>query len=272
MLRDADTVNFRIPKHLRIQIAFLPILLTRTKDKMTDQPSLRRRLHIQWLAFCATLPAFFCLPSSAAVEPGDIAAGVVQQLQGDSSIIRQGVTSAISLGEVLQEGDEILVVTNGAILVKFVDGARLLVRQNTRVKLSQIVNTGALDKIRHSIALTVGAIRYVTGDVGKSRPQNVAFNTPTATIGIRGTDIEIVHTPKLRSMQASGTYVRVNRGEIELGGNDGSTVTLAINEQAFAGAPVIKTRGGKSEPAVKKIAVSPNVFASGELDSLLESR
>ena len=73
-------------------------------------------------------------------------------------------------------------------------------------------------------------------------------------------------------MQASGTYVRVNRGEIELGGSDGSTVTLAINEQAFAGAPGTKTRGGKSEPAVKKIDAPANVFANSELDSFLESR
>ncbi len=111
---------------------------------------------------------------------------------------------------------------------------------------SEIVNTGAPDKLKHAINLTLGAIRYVTGDVGKVRPQNVAIKTPTATIGIRGTDIEIVaKIRRLRSMQPAGTYVRVNRGEIELGGSVGSTVTPAINEQAFAGPPWIKVRAAR---------------------------
>ena len=213
-------------------------------------------------------------PSLSAPLPqaNDTAVGIVQQLQGEATVTRRGKTTTIRQGDGVQEGDNISAAQSAALLVQLSDGAKLLVRQNTRVKLSQIVNIGALDKLRHAIDLTVGAIRYVTGGVGNSRPQNVAFKTPTATIGIRGTDIEIVHPPKLRSMQASGTYVRVNRGEIELGGSDGSTVTLAINEQAFAGAPGIKTRGGKSEPAVKKIDAPANVFASGELDSLLESR
>ena len=248
---------------------------------MSDQYCLRQRFHFQLLVYCMLPLVVLYMPSlasstesnsAAAAKSGESVVGIVQQLQGEASLIRLGVSAAISQGDALLEGDNISVSTNASVLVQLEDGAKLLVRQNTRVRLSQIVNTGAPDKLKHAIDLTVGAIRYVTGAVGNSRPQSVRFKTPLATIGIRGTDIEIVHTPKLRSMQASGTYVRVNRGEIELGGNDGSTMTLAINEQAFAGAPGVKLRGGKSEPAVKKIDVPANVFASGELDSLLESR
>ena len=209
-------------------------------------------------------------PVSASVPSAE--AGSVRQLQGAVSVTRANAPLALSTGDAVREGDTIVTAAGASALLQLEDGAKLLVRPNTNVILSRMVNTGALERLGHSIDLAVGAIRYVTGIVGKSRPQGVLFKTPSATIGIRGTDFEIVHAPKQRSLQGSGTYVRVNSGEIELGGIDGSTLTLSINEQAFAGAVGAKMRGGGNAPAIRKLASPANVFSSGELDQLLEGQ
>ena len=197
-------------------------------------------------------------------------AGTVSRIQGDVTLVRNRDSTALRHAAAVHEGDTITTAVGASVLVDLADGARLLVRAGTTVQLSRIANRGALDQLAHAIDLTLGAIRYVTGAVGRSRPDAVRFKTPTATIGIRGTDIEIVHAPKMRSLQGAGTYVRVNRGEIELGGNDGSRVTLMMNEQAFAGAPGPKMRGGERAPAARKLDAPAAVFVSGDLDGQLD--
>ena len=201
-----------------------------------------------------------------------VSAGIVQKIQGDVSVVRADTSVTLSGGDTVQEGDTISARSASSALVQLADGAKLLVRPNTEVKLTRIINVGAMEKLTHSIALAFGAIRYVTGAVGKSRPQSVRFSTPTATIGIRGTDIEIVYAAKTRSVQGSGAYVRVNSGEIEFDGVDGSKVALVKNEQAFASTPGPKTRGKSPSPAARKLDAPAGVFSTGELDSLLDAR
>jgi OmpA-OmpF porin, OOP family len=210
--------------------------------------------------------------SPATIATGSKRVGTVQQKQGEVTVTRAGASIALRLGDALREGDAIMTAAGASVLVQLEDGAKLLVRQDSRITLSRIVNFGALEKLGHSIEVVIGAIRYVTGLVGKTQPQRVAFNTPVATIGIRGTDLDIVHAPTVDSVQELGTYVRVNTGGIELAGNDGSKVTLAKDEQAFAAPQGAKMRGGGRAPAARKLEAPAGVFSSGDLDSLLGTR
>lgn len=241
------------------------------------------QLHSFLFAFCM-LVAPALMPSVAiAALPGQETAdanaqqkvthpGTVLKVQGTVSVTRANAVVLIGSGDPVWEGDVFSNPSGASVLLQFADDAKLLVRPNTKVSLSRIVNSGALETLGHSIDLAVGAIRYVTGAVGKSRPQGVRFKTPNATIGIRGTDIDIVHAPKTRSLQNSGTYVQVNSGEIELDGIDGSKVTLTMSEQAFAGVPGPKTRSGTRAPAARKLDAPAKVFSTGELDLLIEAK
>lgn len=211
-------------------------------------------------------------PTATAVTRAGTAAGTVQQVKGEVSAARGNAAIIVNTGSVMNEGDAISTAAGASVLIQLEDGAKLLIRPNSRVILTRTTNSGPLATLEHSIELAIGAIRYVTGSVGRSRPQGVRFSTPTATIGIRGTDIDIVYAPKMRSLGAQGTYVRVNRGEISLDGSDGSSVLVAVNEQAFAGAPGPRMRGGGREPAARKLAAPAAVFASEDLDSLLTER
>jgi hypothetical protein len=146
------------------------------------------------------------------------------------------------------------------------------VRAGTTVRLTQIVNDGPVEKRSQFIELTLGALRYVTGALGKLQPQAVRFKTPTASVGIRGTDIDIVYTITTRSLQPAGTYVRVNTGAVDLNGSDGSVVALNVNEQATAAPEGPRLRGGGRGPAAKKLEQPVTFFQADELDSLLNSK
>ncbi len=205
-----------------------------------------------------------------AVPNANAPAGTVKQVRGEVTLARANASTKIVEGETLNEGDTISTAVDASLMVQLSDDAKLLIRGNSTVRLTRIVNTGAVEKRSQSIELALGALRFVTGAIGKLRPENVSFKTPVATVGIRGTDLDIVHTVATRGLQAAGTYVRVNTGEVELNGNDGSQIALSKDEQAVAtrlGAPL---RGGGRAPATKKLEVPANVFTTSEMDSLLE--
>ena len=212
-------------------------------------------------------------PSASAVVPNTTAAaGTVSHVRGEASVTRANVSTPIVAGDTVKEGDTISSSAGASVMLQLNDDAKLLVRPGSSVRLTQIINGGPVEQRSQSIELARGALRYVTGALGKLRPGGIRFKTPNATVGIRGTDIEIVHTPIMRGQSGAGTYVRVNSGEVELKGTDGSLVTLTMNEQAVAAPEGPRLRGGGRAPAARKLEAPANIFTVGELDSLLDGR
>lgn len=207
------------------------------------------------------------LPSGAA---RDATAGSVLQVKGSLNARRKDESIALQPGARVQEGDVLVTPEGSTALVRMDDGANLLLRGETELKISKLKLQGEPGVFSQVYELLAGACRYVTGALGKSRPTAIAFTTGTATVGIRGTDFDIVYTTRPIGAQDSGTYVRVLKGAVSLGGLDGSTVQLAKDEQAFAGKPKPATRGGAKVPAATRIQDAAGIFRTGELDELLE--
>jgi hypothetical protein len=209
------------------------------------------------------------LPAGAAI---DESAGSVLQMNGSLTVRRKDVSVALQAGARIREGDVLSTPAGSSAIVRLDDGASVLLRAETDLKVARLKLLGELGRLSQAFELLVGACRYVSGALGKGRPEAVAFATGSATVGIRGTDFDIVYTIQPMGAQESGTYVRVNRGSIALGGLDGSVVQLAKDEQAYAGMPKPVTRGGTKVPAATRIKDAPGIFRSGELDELLEPR
>jgi hypothetical protein len=145
-------------------------------------------------------------------------------------------------------------------------------RAETQLQITKLRLQGEVGVLSQVYELLAGACRYVTGALGKSRPTAIAFSTGTATVGIRGTDFDLVYTTQPSGSQDSGTYVRVSSGAVSLGGLDGSTVQVAKDEQAFAGKPKPISRGGAKVPAAMRIRDAAGIFTTDDLDALLEPR
>ena len=209
------------------------------------------------------------LPSGTA---NNVTSGSVVQLNGTLTARRKDESVALQAGARVQEGDILVTAERTSALVRMDDGANLLMRAETQLKIAKLKLQGESGALRQVYELLAGACRYVTGALGKSQPTAIAFSTSTATVGIRGTDFDLVYTAESQGTQESGTYVRVSSGAVSLGGLDGSSVQIAKDEQAFAGKPRPVTRGGAKVPAAMRIkdGDAAGIFRTGDLDALLD--
>ena len=76
----------------------------------------------------------------------------------------------------------------GKVAIEFIDDTRVDVTQHSKLIIDEFVydpntKTGSL-----SLKAALGTIRYASGQIAKTSPTNVQIKTPTATIGVRGTD------------------------------------------------------------------------------------
>jgi len=195
--------------------------------------------------------------------------GVVQQVKGALYANRAGDTTALRTGSRIAERDVLTTTGRSTALLKMDDGANLLLREDTTIEVRKLQAKGEPGAVGQVFELLVGAFRYVSGSLGTDRPDSVAFVTSTATLGLRGTDLDVVHRPLAAATVDPGTYVKVNSGAVALGGLDGSFVQVAKDQQAYAGKPATLTRGGKSGPVTMRIEAPADLFKTGELDALL---
>lgn len=247
-------------------------------DKADPKAAVNRRVRVVGLTADASADAGTMAPTPAA--EGKVAphvAGRVTRLVGDARIGRsrdgKGAEVALKDDDVINAGDTISTGANASVVVGMNDGGRMLVRPGTTVTIAESIAAGPLGKLAQKLDLVIGAIRFITGDIGRRNPDGVRLKTPTMTIGIRGTDIELVHAPRTRSGAPGGSFVKVNSGAVALTGLDGSNVDLAAGEQGAAALAPPKLRGGGTAPAARKGDVPADVFASQADDAaLLEAK
>ena len=89
----------------------------------------------------------------------------------------------------------------------FVDGSTLTTGPNSTVRIDEFVYAGADPVNRVVVGITRGLLRFVTG----SSPSDAyTIRTPSAMIGVRGTDFAV-------SVEADGqTRVHVLRGQVTM--------------------------------------------------------
>ncbi|WP_076592066.1 FecR family protein [Herminiimonas arsenitoxidans] len=133
----------------------------------------------------------------------------------------------------VMQGDTLITQANTYARIKFVDNAEIVLRPASELIIKSYqydAEKPANDKI--AIGLTKGSLRAVSGLVGKRNPDAVSFDTPAATIGIRGThfgalfcqnDCGGVPTPS-GTTPANGLHVDVAQGAIVLTNPAGSQV------------------------------------------------
>jgi len=74
----------------------------------------------------------------------------------------------------------------------FRDDSRMTLGPNTQFRVDKFVfDASKPSEGNFLVSLVRGSLRALTGLIGKSNTRNVSFNTPTATIGIRGTGLDM---------------------------------------------------------------------------------
>lgn len=243
-------------------------------DKDDPKAAVNRRVRVVGLAGDDAVAKAAAVPEPAAAKAGPPReAGRITRLTGDARIGRNRDGKAVEVvlkdDDVVNAGDTISTGPSASVVVGLNDGAKVLVRPGTSVTIAESIASGPLGKLAQKLELVIGAIRFITGDIGKRNPDGVRLKTPTLTIGIRGTDIELVHAPRTRSGAPGGSFVKVNSGAVALTGPDGSNVDLSEGEQGSAAVAPPKLRGGGTAPATSKAEAPADVFPSQAGDAAL---
>lgn len=132
---------------------------------------------------------FGSTPALAAPPAGEIiiASGEVIAIQSDSTTRPLQRKSEFYAGETIQTG------VDAYTHLKFSDGALLALRADSQFRVDE--HHFDADSAANSstiLSLLKGGLRIITGLVAKQNPGKYKVNTPAGTIGVRGTDFELV--------------------------------------------------------------------------------
>jgi hypothetical protein len=175
----------------------------------------------------ALLYTFLALPALAQQ------AGRIDLIDGEVRIINAKAQTRIAqLGEAVNQGDTVTTGRNGEAHLKMDDGGMLAIRPDARLSIVKFQSKGH-DSDVSLVSLARGALRAISGWIGRRSPDRVNIQTPTATIGIRGTDHEVVVVPEGSSEGQPGTYDKVNAGGTRLSSERG-VVDVSPGQAAFA--------------------------------------
>jgi hypothetical protein len=178
-------------------------------------------------------------------------AGKVDLVDGEVRIIDAAKkTRTVKLGDVLEVGDSVVTGADGELHLAMEDDGQIAIRPNTRMRIEKYKAEGGADD-RSVISIAQGALRSVTGWIGKFQPHNYQIRTPTATIGVRGTDHETRVIPPDSKEGEAGTYDKVNAGSTLLRTAQG-TAEVRPNQAGFA------SFSGKKRPAL--LSTVPGFF------------
>jgi hypothetical protein len=147
-------------------------------------------------------------------------AGRVDFVFGDAALRgASGQERPLARGAEIMDGDT-LITRNGRAQIRFTDGGFVSLQPNTEFGVREYRYEGKTDgSERGFFALVRGAMRTVTGAIGRFNRSAYQVRTPTATVGIRGTGGLIEVLPDLATLirGSSGTWILTNpAGQIDV--------------------------------------------------------
>jgi len=117
------------------------------------------------------------------------AIGEVTQLEGNGVIDRKDGDKGIVVEKKLDIFSYDTVKTgNGKVGIEFIDATRVDVTQHSKLIIDEFVYDPNTKTGKLSLRAKLGTVRYASGQIAKNSATNVKITTPTATIGVRGTD------------------------------------------------------------------------------------
>ena len=116
--------------------------------------------------------------------------GTVDQVQGNGVIDRDKIDITIEEELPIEQYDTVK-TGNGKVGILFVDDTRVDVTQHSKLIIDEFVYDPNTKKGKLNLSAKLGTIKYASGQIAKTSRQDIIITTPTATIGVRGTDFSM---------------------------------------------------------------------------------
>ena len=189
---------------------------------------------------------------------------------GNTSIVVKTVTGTVSnnkrnlqLKDDIYHNEIIATFDESATAITFLDKTTLRLGPNSNVTVDRFVYDPNPDKSAFVLTVSQGALRFVSGVM---RSDKYKIHTPGATIGIRGTVVDVVVN---RETEADGTaytnvYLTVVEGEADFINCDGN-LTLVREGMSSSVTATLANCSKASEPGPQPSEVTDLLRARDEL-------
>ena len=221
------------------------------------------------------LISLWLVPQIAFAVIGEVSetSGVAAQIE------RSGTEITADLETDIQSMDEVE-TTNGRLKIAFVDETEVSLTEHTYLEINEYVYDPDPAKSRMALNFAQGTARFATGKLGLVPRENISIQTPTATIGIRGTDFTttvdelgrslVILLPQGDCLDARNLEAGcVPSGSISVS-NLGGTVTLT---EAYQAVLVTTSETRPTPPVILEnitVAQIDNMFIVSEPEEIVE--
>jgi len=115
--------------------------------------------------------------------------GSISELRGNGEVVRQGTTdkllAELALG--IASYDDVR-TGNGRMAIEFLDSSVVRLTEHSKIIIDDFVYDPDPNKSKLALSMASGTARFITGRLAGIKKENIFIKTPSATIGIRGTD------------------------------------------------------------------------------------
>ncbi|MDP1524264.1 MAG: FecR family protein [Rhodocyclaceae bacterium] len=187
------------------------------------------------LLLCALLVSAFSSVWAAPVGKITHLSGILSAKQAD------GTAKLLSVKSEVLEGDMLSTEADAYARIRFADGGEVVLRPNSQLKVDKYSYDEAKPQSDNIfMSMLKGGLRAVTGAIGKRNQGKISYQTPTATIGIRGThwgmllcngDCGGIPTASGQP-PADGLHVDVQTGTVSIS-NSAGTFTFEAGKFAY---------------------------------------
>ena len=148
--------------------------------------------HHAAMAGLAAIALFLCPHLARSEEP----AGVIKTVRGETALHRRGEPLAPFPGMTIFPGDRLSTGGDGSLGIVFRDDSILTLGNESDLELEEFTFAPARGVMGIVARIARGTVSYLSGLIGKLSPESVRFETPEASIGIRGTHFAVLVQPE----------------------------------------------------------------------------
>jgi hypothetical protein len=125
------------------------------------------------------------------VNASDESSASLRKTKGDVIIERVGNIVKAEEGAAVYSNDTVKTGADGSVGIIFKDNSRISLGPNSRLELKKFIFKPATGQFSMVNKLTKGTASLVSGKMSKLSPESVVLETPTSTIGTRGTTVNV---------------------------------------------------------------------------------
>lgn len=162
--------------------------------------------------------------------------------EGQTTLVRgSSFQSPVRRDVPVRAGDRIRTGADGTVQLRFTDGALMSIQPGSDFRIEAYAYDAATQ--RGFFELLAGSVRAVSGRIGKRDRDDWRLRTPTATLGIRGTEFTVTETPCPKrgcaGVEDAGFSVTVVSGRVAVTNDAGSVEVPAGQSLRLADARVV---------------------------------